>query len=181
MGLEKIKEEILQKAAAAEKAILEEAAVQSSEIRKKAEEKAKQLEHESLQNLQAETKSIENREQSLQNMEAKKMIFEVKKHAIDHVYSEAYSKIKKIPKKEREHIVKTLMEHAKKEIDIGTVYANSVDKEFAAQFTVKPADIDGGIICESKDGTVRVDYTFATLFHDLREKTIKETSNILFD
>ena len=45
MGLEKIKEEILQKAAAGEKKILADAAIKAGEIKKKTAEKIKQLEN----------------------------------------------------------------------------------------------------------------------------------------
>ncbi|MAE42913.1 hypothetical protein CMO93_04020 [Candidatus Woesearchaeota archaeon] len=181
MGLEKIKEEILQKAEAAEKGILSEAAAKIDGVKKDVTEKIKQLEQESLQSLHTQMKAIENREQSLQNIESQKMLFEAKKEIMDKVYHEAFNKIKKIAKNEREAIIKKLLEMARKEIDVDVVYANSIDQEFIdANLRVKPFDTDGGIICETKDGSVRVDYTFASLFQDLREKTIKEVSKISF-
>lgn len=182
MGLEKIKEEILQKAAAAEKSILAEVATKVEGIKKKSNEKIVQLEQETSQKLQAEIKTIENRENSLANIEAQKMHFSARKEIMDKVYHETFEKIKKIPKKEREAIIKKLLEMAKNEIDVSVVYANSIDKDFIdTNLTVKPLDTDGGIICETKDGSVRVDYTFASIFQNLREKTIKEVSKILFD
>ncbi|MCH7535200.1 MAG: hypothetical protein IH948_05560 [Bacteroidetes bacterium] len=79
MGLEKIKEEILKKAAIAEKQMLAEATTKVNEIKKNTDEKIKQLEQESLQSLHTQMKAIENREQSLQNIESQKILFEAKK------------------------------------------------------------------------------------------------------
>ena len=181
MGLEKIKEEILQKATAAEKEILIDAARKVDDIKIKTDEKVRQLEKEALQSLQAEIKAIDNRENSLANIEAQKMLFETKKEIIDNVYEEAFDKIKKMKKQDCEQIIKKLFEKAKNEIAVDVVYANERDKDFIDKdTTIKPLDMDGGIICETKDGTVRIDYTFKTLFEDLKEKTIKETSKILF-
>ena len=181
MGLEKIKEEILQKAAAAEKEILGEATTKVNEIKKKSDKQIMEMEQEELQNLHSEIKLIENRESSLASMESQKMLFETKKEIMDKVYHEAFDKIKKMTKKDREQIINKLLEQAKNEIDVDVVYVNNIDSEFTDNdIKVKSLDTDGGIICETEDGTVRVDYTFATLFQDLKEKTSKEISKILF-
>jgi len=180
MGLEKIKEEILQKASAAEKEILAEASVKIDAMKKKSSDVTIQLEQDATQKLNSEIKTVENREQSLQNMELQRMVFEAKKEIMDKVYTEAFDKIKKIPKKDREKIINKFLADAEGEIDVGIVYANREDKQFCGKFEVKSLDTDGGIICETKDGTVRVNYTFTSIFHDLKEKTAKEVSKILF-
>src|SRR3989344_5286842 len=157
MGLEKIKEEILHKADAAERQILIEAEARVSSIKSNAAAHMKQLESVAAKKLDAVMKNLENRENSLAGMESRKMLFETRKNIIDKVYDEAFNKIRNMPAKDRESIIKTLIDMAKKEID---------------------ADV---IICETKDGSVRVNLTFGTLFADLREKTAKEVSGILFD
>jgi|TARA_Y100000310_G_C20643704_1_gene795399 V/A-type H+-transporting ATPase subunit E len=181
MGLEKIKEEILQKSALSEKSILAEADSKVAKIKAAASEKIKQLEQEAAQKLQAETKSIESRETSLANMESQKMLFEVKKDILDKTYAEAFEKIKNMPKKDREQTIQKLFEAANKEIDVSVVQANDLDKDFlGSEVKVESLDGDGGIICETKDGNIRVNLTFQTIFDDLKEKTVKETSKILF-
>ena len=181
MGLEKIKEEILQKAAAAEKEILAEATTKINSLKKETTDKIKQIEQEASQRLNANMKALENREHSLQNMESQRMLFEAKKEVMDDVYHKAFDKIKKMTKNEREQIIKKLLELARKEIDVDVVHANNIDEEFMdKELVVRPLETEGGIICETKDGTVRVDYTFDSIFQDVKEKTIKETSKILF-
>ena len=181
MGLEKIKEEILQKAESAEKAILAEAATKVEQIKNTAKGKIRQLEEAAAQKHSAEQRVIINKEQSLANLEAQKLIFETKRDTLNKTYSQAFEKIKKIPRAEREAIIRKLLQRAQKEIDVKIVYANDTDATFIDKsFTTKPLDTEGGIICETEDGTVRVDYTFSTLFQELREKTIQKTSKILF-
>ena len=181
MGLEKIKQEILQKAEKAKKEILADASIKVEDLRRKTSDKIRQLEQEALSKLNAEAKLIENREQSHQNMNSQKMLFEAKKEIMDSVYSEAFEKIKKMSKSDREEIIKNLLDRSRKEIDVSAVYANSTDKGFIdSSTTLKPLETDGGIICETKDSSIRVDYTFTSIFDDLKEKTIKDASKILF-
>ena len=182
MGLEKIREEILQKAESAEKVILAEAVTKVEQIKNTAKDKIKQLEEEAAQKLDAEKRALINKEQSLANIEAQKLIFETKRGTINNTYNQAFEKIKKISKNEREAIVKKLLEQARKEIDVKVVYANDTDATFIDKsLTIKPLDTEGGIICETEEDTIRVDYTFSTIFQDIRENTIKETSKILFE
>ncbi|MBI2208097.1 hypothetical protein HYU50_01230 [Candidatus Woesearchaeota archaeon] len=181
MGLEKIKEEILHKADAAEREILMEAEAKVRSIKSNAATQLKQLEIEAAKRLEAEMKNLENRENSLANMESRKMLFETRKNIIDKVYGEAYNKVRNMPAKDREGIIKKLIDAAKKEIDVDVVYVNEKDKKYCKdEAKTKVIEADGGIISETKDGNIRVNLTFETLFADLREKTAKEVSETLF-
>ena len=181
MGLEKIKEEIMQKAASIEKQILAEAASKVKQVDASTNESLMKLESEHAQRLASEIKSLENRENAIANMESKKMLFEAKKQLIDAAYNEAFDRIKSMPRKDRTAFLAKLFDKASKEIDVHVTYANDEDKSMVNRGTIKPLKSMGGIICENKDGTIRVDYTFETLFNDIREKTMKEASKILFE
>jgi len=178
MGIEKIKEEILEKAASAEKEILAEASKKVDEIKKDSSEKIKAVQQEFNHRLSIEKKQIESKEVSLANLESQKLEFETKKEILDKVYKEAFDKIKRMSKKDRSPLIKSLLDKASKEIDVAAVYVNDIDKEFVDESA--SLDTEGGVICETKDGNVRIDYTFKTLFEDLKEKTIKEVSKLLF-
>ncbi|HJN56491.1 MAG TPA: hypothetical protein QGI22_00840 [Candidatus Woesearchaeota archaeon] len=181
MGLEKIKEEILQKAAAGEKKILADAAIKAGEIKKKTAEKIKQLENDVEKKFDEEKTSLENKENSLANIESNKIIFETKKDIIENTYKEAFQKIKTMTKKEREQIIHALLEKAKKEIAVKVVYANDTDAALIGNsLEIKKAEIDGGIICETEDGRVRVNHTFSEIFETLKEKIMQKTSKISF-
>ncbi len=181
MGLEKIREEILQKATAAEKEIIADASLKVEAVKKDAVRQIGQLEQDASRKLNLEIAALESRENSLASMESQKMLFQAKKEALDAVYQGALVRIKKMSKKEREQVIAKLLERAKKEIDVHTVYVNDTDRAFiGSSFEIKSLATDGGIICETKDGRVRVDYTFSTLFADIKEKTVKEASKTLF-
>lgn len=181
MGIEKIREEILQKAAEAEKEIILDAHKKADGVKKSAAESIKHLEDEASKNIRVQIKALENKELAVQNLIANKMLFEAKKDIIDKAYSKGLDKITTMPKKEREQVIKKMVERAQNEIDVSIVYANKIDADFVdKKFKVKHIDTHGGIICETSDGKIRVDYTFATIFADLKEKTIQDISKILF-
>ena len=179
MGLEKIKEEILQKARSAEKEILQEAESKAAGVKSRAKERINQLEQEASKKLEADSRALESRESSLMAMESQRMVFEVKKDAIDNAYSVAFERIKDMPAKDREEFVKKLLALAQREIDVGIVHASPKDRKYLDAKALE-APLDGGIICETKDGSVCVNLTFGSLFSDLREKTSAEVSKILF-
>jgi vacuolar-type H+-ATPase subunit E/Vma4 len=179
MGLEKIKEEILRKSAAAEKEILAEASLKAEELKKEAARQIKQLEQDASHTLEVEMASLERRENSLASMEAQKMLFQAKKAALEAAYQDAFERIGKMPKKERELVIIKLLERAKKELEVHTVFVNDADKAWVGRYEIKPFQGEG-IICETKDGKVRVDYTFTTLFGETKEKTTREVSKALF-
>jgi V/A-type H+-transporting ATPase subunit E len=129
--------------------------------------------------LALEIAALESRENSLATLESQKMLFQAKREALDAAYKEAYVKIRKMPKREREQLIRKLLERAREEIDVHTVHANDSDRAWVIAAEIKPLE-EGGVICETKDGRVRVDYTFPTLFGEVKEKTIKEASKILF-
>ena len=181
MGLEKIKEEILQKAANAEKQILAEAASKAKQVDANTNQIMKQIEQEESQKSASDISSLENRENSIANMETQKMLFEAKKEIIDNAYKEAFDKIKSMQRKDRTILLAKLFEKASKEIEVYFTYVNEEDKSMINRSTIRPLKSEGGIICENKDGTVRVDYTFAAIFNELKEKTMRETSKILFE
>lgn len=181
MGIEKIKEELLEKAAESEKEIISEASRKVREISRIAAEKVKQAEDEAAKSIRSQIKSIENRENAMQNLTVKKMIFEAKKEIMDNVYSKAFEKITNMPKKEMGGIIKKIMDRAQNEIEIGTVYASKAGADLIdRKFKINVLGAENGVICETSDGKIRVDYTFAGIFSDLKEKNMQEVSKLLF-
>lgn len=181
MGIEKIKEELLEKAAETEKAIISEANRKVHEIGRIAAERIKQAEDEAGKSIRSQIKIIENRENAMQNLMVKKMIFEVKKEIIDKVYSKAFEKITDMPKKEIGCIIKKIIDRAQNEIEIGTVYVGRAGAEFIdRKFKIKDLATESGVIFETSDGKIRVDYTFAGIFSGLKEKNMQEISKLLF-
>ena len=182
MGLEKIKEEIQRKAQQVAQGILNEAEQKAEGIRKGAEREKTRLQEEADARLSEKPHILEKREAALRESVSNRMFFEAKKNIFDEIYQRAYKKILAIPTEDRRRLITAMLGKARLEIDVARVYANDADREFlSSSVETRPLQTDGGIICETADGKVHVDYRFSTLFEDVREETIRRTSQLLFE
>ncbi|OPX67425.1 MAG: V-type ATP synthase subunit E [Methanoregulaceae archaeon PtaB.Bin056] len=84
-----------------------------------------------------------------------------------------------------------LLTEAKQQIPGGIVRVNRRDKallekilaekpEFKAFSAGKDAEIDGGVIVESMDGTLQLDYSYRTFLDMIWESGLKDASDLLF-
>ena len=180
MGLETVKEEILNIAKEQSSSITAEARKEASRITREAERKMEEMKEKS----EAETKKILDmiKRQELANaeLENKKMLLEAKKQIIENVFSEAIKKIEALDDKKRETYMKKLLEKAKNDIEIANVYCNKKDSKFLKEFKAEPANITGGLMAENKEKTVRVDYSFETLLQSIKENQLQNISKALF-
>lgn len=180
MGLETVKDEILNSAKSQANAMLAEARKESSRIAAEAEKKTEEIKAKS----EAETKrimdTIKRQEMSSAELESKKMLLEAKKQIVEAVFADARKKIESLPDKKREELLKKLLEKAKKDIEIAYVYCSGKDSKFIKGFDVQSADIIGGLIAENSERTIRVDYSFETLLQGIKENELQSISKLLF-
>ncbi len=181
MGLEQIKKEIEAKASSVSEEILAEAEKKTKEIQKKTLHTVKQLEEEAHRKLKADMDSLKNKESSLASMEMNKLLSQARKEEIAAVYGESEKQIAKLPKQTREKAVKKLIEKSAKQIEVARVYANADDLAFVQGFETQKIQTAGGVICETKDGTIRIDCTFGLLFKHTKETTMPKVSTMLFE
>jgi len=180
MGLEEVKKDIDNKGLMLEKGILAKAQEETKQVLKEASSSLATMQSAAQHKLAAETRTVENREKALANMEAQKLLFDAKKTELKNAYDAAWDKIKTMPQSQKEKILRSLLELARKEIDVAAVYASNADKNLFGNLEVKEANIHG-IICENKEGTICIDLTFDTLFTEAREKSLPSVSKMLFD
>ena len=180
MGLETVKEEILNSAKEKSNSLIAEARKEANRIMRETEKKAGEMREKS----EAETKRmldlIKRQELSSAELENKKMILEAKKQIIESVFAEAKKKIENLDDKKKEAYMKKLIEKAKNDIDVEHVYCNKSDAKFLKSFKAEHASIIGGLIAENKDRTVRVDYSFETLLQSIKENELQNLSKELF-
>ena len=77
-------------------------------------------------------------------------------------------------------MINSLYRKAGSEIDIGKVYCNKKDSKMFKGVETSSTDIIGGLIAESKDGLIRVDYSFDTMLESIKENEIKGVVDALF-
>lgn len=180
MGLETVKEEIIRNAKQQKEALLAEAREETSRIIKDAEKKIAGMKEKS----EAETKRaisvIKRQELASAELESKKMLLEAKKELIESVFAEVRKRLESLDAKKREAYINKLLEKAKSDIDVATVYCNKKDIKLVKDYNTDTIDIIGGLIAENKDETVRVDYSFYTMLQNIKENELQSINKVLF-
>ena len=180
MGLEELKEEILNNARDESSKIIEEAEKEAKEIISKAKKRIDEY----------KTKLWDDKERLIENLakmkmaqarsEAKKLLLEKKKEIMNNVFEKVRQKLAALDDNKRKRYIQQLIEKAKNEMNIETVYCSKKDMKLLKDFKCEEAGIIGGIIVENKDKSVRIDYSFETMLDSLKEKSLQEIVKKLF-
>ena len=182
MGLEKVKGRVKKETERKVREKVKAAKAEESKIvssaRKKADEEARLFR----QNLGEELDQIKKRESASVNLEINKVNLDFRKRFMDQVFESVKEKLKKISDDHRTDHVRSLLKKADHEIKIAVVHCNKKDKKHVGkEYKAESAEILGGLIAESKNGELRVDYSYETLIEDLKETLIPEISKMLFE
>ncbi len=150
--------------------ILNEARARAAEIKSKKETEVAHA-----------TEAIERREISSANLDVKRSELNVHKDLLEQVRSKSTEKIKNLPKKDNEALLKKLLEPY--DLKDMKVYSNKRDEAFVSSLAPNYGgnlDIIGGVVIESKDGALRYDLTYETLAREVFNNHMKEVSKVLF-
>lgn len=180
MGLETVKEEILNSAMEQSSSIIADARKEASRLMKEAEKKVEEMKEKSETETKRTIEIIKRQELANAELENKKMLLEAKKEIIENVFSGAMEKLETLDDKKREAILKRLLEKAKGEIEIACIYCNIKDAKFLKGLNAEPIEITGGLIAENKENTIRIDYSFDTMLQAVKESELQNISKILF-
>jgi V/A-type H+/Na+-transporting ATPase subunit E len=180
MGLEQVQEEIEQEAKKTAQRLIKEGQKEAERLKAEVEEKVgvyRKTMEDDVRNTLAE---IERQTASNADLSAHSMVMGAKKAIIEEVFDNAQEQIRA---KKQEAFLKTLLQKAKKELEIATVSVNAKDKavmETLFSGTVNEEDIIGGIIAENKEQTIRIDYSFDSLLDQVKENNLSAIGKILF-
>ena len=180
MGLETVKEEILNSAEEQANSLTAEARKEANRIMKEVEKKIEEMREKSESETKRMLDTIKRQELASAELENKKMLLEAKKQLIDSVFAEARKRLENLDDKKKEAHIKKLLEKAKNDIEISSVYCNKKDAKFVKGFNVEVADIIGGVMAENREKTIRVDYSFDTILESIKESELQNISKILF-
>lgn len=180
MGLETVKEEILNSAKEQSNSLIAEARKGANRITNEAEKKIEALKEKS----EAETKkmldTIKRQELASAELENRKILLEAKKQVIEKVFDEARKKLESLDDRKREIYMKKLLEKAKNEIEPMYYYCNKKDSKFLKGFDVVAFDMLGGLTAENKEKTIRIDHSFETILQSIKENELQNISRLLF-
>ncbi len=144
-----------------------------AEHRKKAEQRAESL-----------IAQMEQQELSSGELEAKKALLAAQMRVMEELRSQVLVEIGNYPEDKRKKLYGRLMQNAKKELGDCYVYSNSSDKALLkpiAGVTIGGViESKGGLVFESKDRSVRLDYRFESILEGVWNNKIQEIYSSLF-
>lgn len=184
MGLEKVKQEIIERAQKEAAAIIDAANAEARAVMKAAEKQMQEYEKTVDEDLEKSAEVTKRREIASAELEVKKQALSLKNDLINSIFSEARKRLAQLGDKKRESHVKALLATASGELNAAVVRCSQKDVKFLqGRGKLKVAadeSILGGIIAESEDGKLRVDYSYDTLLEQARAKVLSDVSKTLF-
>ncbi len=187
MGLDKVKQEILDNAREDAGKLTEQAKDEAKAIEKSAEKQVKGYERMMEEDMEKSVELMKRRELAAAELEVQKKTLDAKSELIESVFAEGWKKLRNIGEKSREAHIKSLLERAMAEMDVAVVKCNARDSKLVSSHTsgsrlkaVVAADISGGIIAESADGKLKVDYSYEAVLEQVKSKVLVDVAKILF-
>jgi len=174
MGLQEVKDEILNEAEEKAEQLRVEGDEEAQKIIQDAEEKAEQIEKESEENIDAEKEALRQKEISKANMEAKKKVQTSKESSVNKVFEKFGEELENLSEKDRE----TLLENAKAQ---AAFEVDSVKGSEEFEDLVDEIIDEKGLILESSDGEKSLNLTFSRIQEEYRKNYRSDVARILFD
>jgi len=181
MALDAVVESILATSKDKVAQINSEADKEVGRILKEASERAAEIKTRKEVEVGHAVEALGRREISSANLEVKRSELNVHKDLLEQARIKLMEKIKSLPQKDNEAMLKKLLEpYNLKDMK---VFSNKRDEAFVSSLAPNYGgnlDIMGGVVVESKDGTLRYDLTYETLAREVFGSQMKEVSKILF-
>lgn len=178
MSLDKVVEDILRRGEEKKREIIrlgeKERDEQVLQVEKKIEENRLKAEK--------RTKSLiaqmERQEISSIELEAKKTLLAAQRQAMEELKDQVLSELAKYPADKRKRMYSKLVAKAKRELGECYVYSNKDDRSLlqlpAGMISGGVIECSGGLVFESKDRGVRLNFRFESLLEDIWNKKMKE-------
>ncbi|UCC91932.1 MAG: hypothetical protein JSV39_01555, partial [Candidatus Aenigmatarchaeota archaeon] len=144
-----------------------------------------EMEKEMESEMESEIKQIEMRNLTMRKTREKELLLKTKRDIMEGVYGKFLEYLRNAKGKEKEGIYRKLLALARKQMRSPKImYVNPKDagtaKRASRGVQVRKKGMEGGFMLESADGKEFVDFRFETLVELIRERTLKNTSKILF-
>lgn len=182
MGLQDVKKRIVEEAETQAKLLMSSADAELKNIEGSVKKEVQEYESELKRNAEILVNRAERKEHAAAEFEGKRMLLDVKKAAIETVMQEARKRLQKLSSVERKELVEQLMNKAGKEIDVKKVYVNAKDMPTlkGRSITIVEKSMLGGLIAETGDGEISIDFSFEMLLEQLQQEHLREISEVLF-
>ena len=190
MGLDAVIAEIKEKGRQEADTILQEGSARKDEIMNAASQEVGKIQQTVKDEVEKNLSHIISQEEAAAHLIVKRQVLNAQKDLMDQVYKQSLEKIISMPESFHEKAITSLLRKAKEEIPKGKVSCAARDEkilknvlkesEFSAYTFGSVIETDGGIIVESDDGQLQVDYSYRTFLNQVWELGLKDASDALF-
>lgn len=184
MTLENVLSEIQTKGQQDVSAIIQEGKSEAGRILAEAKEKLKSIEEAKKKETDNKIRQLRIQELSIAELDAKKNILNMQKEMLERLREQVLNKLKDLPEDKNQQYIKTLIERAKTEFPSGKIYCNAKDEKFVkvnSPFKFgRTMDCIGGILVESDDGSINMDFTYENILDEAWKDAMRDISRVLF-
>lgn len=184
MGLEVVVNEIIEQGRSKAQAIEKEGLQEAKEILSDAKARAEKTLAERQAAAERDAGRIRVQETARAEFEAKKEVLYAKRALLVRLKEEALEGLRTASADQRKAWLSKLVKKAEAQIPEGIVHVRSEDKDLVAGLTdlKVEGDLDaaGGLVVDSADGTMSIDYRFESLLEDAWPEVLRQESPKLF-
>lgn len=184
MALDKVVGEILESARKDANQLLAAGEKERGSILQQASENIAAKRAERQRQLEDSVRRMKQQEVSSAELDAKRIILNAKKEVLDRTFQEAMGEINRMSDSERSRLYGKILGMGISVIPKPKVYCPRGDARLVSSMpgvgSVQEREMGPGLILESADGTVLLDYRFKTILDEVWEKELKNISSILF-
>ena len=182
MGLDEVAEEILSAGRAAAASVLKEAQEEAARTAAEAAGKARAVVAGRLQTAERRARQMRVQELAAAELEGKRARLAMEREMLEAATAQAREMLSALP---RERDERMLLEILRRQPPAGfRVFSARRNEAFLrAMPSIEyggAVDCLGGILFESRDGAVRMDFTYNTMLRELVERNMKEIARVLF-
>lgn len=191
MALDAVIEEIREKARREAGDLDASAQAEVQRILTKAQQKAEGIKISTNEEVERQTDYIIRQEKAAANLAVKREILNSQKEILDQVFLDTVAAIANLPAEFHAKAAEGLLSRIAGEIPEGIVFCNSrdavaVQKALSGVDALKgfsfggSVEIAGGIVAETRDGSMQLDYSYHTFLTAIWESGLKDASQIMF-
>lgn len=183
MALENVEAEIGRAAEEKVKAMMAEADAEIQKINADADAEIAAIQEKESKREVDTIDRLRRQEVSSAELESKKVVLAKKNEILVSIFEATLAELEAAPKADKLEQYKAMVAAATKAIGKPKAYMSDKDgftaSELGATKVLKDANITGGLILESEDGTLQIDMQYKTILRQVWDKELKELSDIL--
>ncbi len=191
MGLEAVIQDIEERGNQEVEAVRRQTQIEVDEILRTAHERVKELKTSAENEIQEHIHRITAMEESAASLTVKRQLLNVQKEVLDQVFQATLKSLADLPPRFHQEALSALLHQGSREVGSGIVSANerdfgavkeiiSRDKSLAGFTLGSIVNVEGGILIENAEKTMKIDLSYRTFLDKIWETGLKDAADILF-